>query len=109
MTEDSFKDYVLDQLRELPDVSCRAMFGGHGLYQGEQFFGIIYKGRLYFRTHDSTRASYVARGMKPFRPNDQQTLRNYYEVPEDLLDDVDTLASWARAAIFGDDSRPNFQ
>ncbi|MGH7207065.1 MAG: TfoX/Sxy family protein, partial [Nitrospiraceae bacterium] len=69
MRQDSFKDFVLDQLRELRGVTCRAMFGGYGLYQGESFFGIIHKGRLYFKTDDRTRPPYVAKGMKPFRPN----------------------------------------
>jgi hypothetical protein len=30
--EDSYRDFVLDQLRSLEDVTCRAMFGGYGLY-----------------------------------------------------------------------------
>jgi TfoX/Sxy family transcriptional regulator of competence genes len=33
--DESFKDFVLDQLRELDDVEARRMFGGHGLYQDE--------------------------------------------------------------------------
>ena len=36
----SFRDFVLDQLAELGEVHCRAMFGGHGLYHGETFFAI---------------------------------------------------------------------
>jgi len=32
MKEDSFRDFVLDQLRSLEGGSCRAMFGGYGLY-----------------------------------------------------------------------------
>lgn len=48
--EDSFRDFVLDQLPALGDIRCRAMFGGYGLYLGEDFFGIVYDGRLYFKT-----------------------------------------------------------
>ena len=50
MPNDSFKEFVLDQLSQLGQVECRAMFGGHGLYHNEAFFGIISKGRLYFKT-----------------------------------------------------------
>ena len=46
MKDDSFKDFVLDQLQELDSVEARRMFGGYGLYQDETFFGIIHKGRL---------------------------------------------------------------
>ena len=95
---DSFKDFVLDQLSELPGVSCRAMFGGYGLYQRAVFFGIIHKGRLYFKTDDRTRPAYAAKGMKPFRPNVKQTLKTYYEVPVDLIEDQEQLIAWAARA-----------
>ena len=49
MKDDSFKTFVLDQLQELNEVEARRMFGGHGLFQDETFFGIIHKGRLYFK------------------------------------------------------------
>jgi len=78
---DGFKDFVLDQLSGLRGVTCRAMFGGYGLYQGETFFGIIHKSRLYLKTDERTRSAYLKQGMKPFRPNRKQTLKTYYEVP----------------------------
>jgi len=31
MKDDSFKEFVLDQLRELPGVTARSMFGGYGI------------------------------------------------------------------------------
>ena len=94
----SFKDFVLDQLHGLPDLECRSMFGGHGLYQGESFFGIVFKGRLYFKTDKKSAVPYLKVGMKPFRPNEKQTLKNYYEVPVDIIEHRDRLKSWAREA-----------
>jgi len=99
MRNDSFKDFVLDQLQGLDGVDCRAMFGGHGLYQGKCFFGILFKGRLYLKTSAETRADYEARAMMPFRPSAQQTLKNYYEVPADVIENRETLVAWARKAI----------
>ena len=43
--QESFADFVLDQLSELEGASARRMFGGHGLYRGGDFFGIIHDGR----------------------------------------------------------------
>jgi TfoX/Sxy family transcriptional regulator of competence genes len=63
------------------------MFGGHGLYQAETFFGIIHKGRLYFKVDASTVAEYRRRKMKPFRPNANQTLKSYYQVPAPILEE----------------------
>lgn len=96
---DGFKDFVLDQLADLRDVTCRAMFGGHGLYRGAIFFGIIHKGRLYFKVSPATLPSYREQGMKPFRPNARQTLKNYYEVPVDVLEDAEALLALAKQAI----------
>ena len=95
---DGFKDYVLDQLSGLPGLTCRAMFGGYGLYCGRVFFGIVHKGRLYFKTNASTALRYRERGMKPFRPNAKQTLNTYYEVPVDVLEDAGELTIWAQQA-----------
>ncbi len=98
LQHDGFKDFVLDQLSELPGLACRAMFGGYGLYQRDIFFGIIHKGRLYFKTDRMTASRYRDRGMKPFKPTSAQTLKNYYEVPVEVLEDSDALTTWASQA-----------
>jgi DNA transformation protein and related proteins len=97
--DNSFKDFALDQLRLLDDLTARAMFGGWGLYGGEVFFGIVHDDRLYFKTDDATRPAYLEHGMEPFRPNDRQTLKSYYEVPIGVLENADELAKWAQRAI----------
>ena len=99
MPDESFKDFVLDQLHDLGEVDCRRMFGGYGLYGNGVFFGIISQARLYFKTTPSTRIAYVQRGMQPFRPNARQTLRSYYEVPVDILEDHALLTRWAQQAV----------
>lgn len=98
MTERSFVRFVLDQLDDL-GVEARAMFGGHGLYAGDVFFGIVHQGRLYFKTDEASRPAYEERGMEPFRPNERQTLTTYYEVPADVLEDDEQLVAWARTAM----------
>jgi len=41
MPDNSFKEFVLDQLHTLPELRAKAMFGAHGLYAGDHFFGIL--------------------------------------------------------------------
>lgn len=94
----SYLAFVLDQLRGLSGIESRAMFGGHGLYREETFFGIVFRSRLYFRTSEATRPLFEAHGMKRFRPSERQTLTSYYEVPADVLEDPAEVARWARAA-----------
>lgn len=95
---ESFAAFVLDQLAGLPGVAPRRMFGGHGLYLGDAFFGIIHDGRLFFRTDDGSLGEYVSRGMKPFQPNPRQTLKNYLEVPPDVIEQPRLLCDWAERA-----------
>ncbi len=97
--DESFKDFVLDQLQELEGVEARRMFGGFGLYREETFFAILHKGRLYFKIDDASVGEYRRRKMKPFRPNAKQTLRSYYQVPVDIIEDRDRLRVWAIKAI----------
>jgi DNA transformation protein and related proteins len=91
----SFKDFILDQLRELDDVEARRMFGGYGLYRDETFFGILHKRKLYFKVDESTVGEYRLRKMKPFRPNPRQTLKSYYQVPVEILEDNERLCDRA--------------
>ena len=95
---DSFKDFVLDQLSAMPDLTGRALFGGFGLYHRGSFFAIIHTGRLFFKTHDLTQPLFRSRGMQPFRPSARHTLSRYYEVPVEILEDARDLAAWARQA-----------
>ena len=99
MKEDSFKNFVVDQLRQIPNLQCRRMFGGYGLYAGARFFGIIYDGKLYFKTDSGTVHDYEDAGMKPFQPNTKQTLKNYHEVPASVLEAPVDLTGWAVKAL----------
>jgi DNA transformation protein len=94
--DESFKDFILDQLQELDAVEARRMFGGYGLYRDETFFGILHKGRLYFKIDETTVKEYRKRKMKPFRPNAKQMLKSYYQVPVEIIEDVERLADWAK-------------
>lgn len=95
---DEYKDFVLDQLADLHGLTCRAMFGGHGLSFRGTFFGIIHRGRLYFKTHPATVSVYRAKKMKPFKPNASQILKHYYEVPVEIVESPEDLAEWAMQA-----------
>jgi DNA transformation protein len=101
MADESFKEFVLDQLSALPDVRAKAMFGAHGLYQGERFFGILDEGRLFFKTDAQSQADYVTRGMEPFtyESKGRMLTMSYHEVPPDVLENAPELAAWARRAI----------
>lgn len=74
------------------------MFGGHGLYAGEMFFGILFDGRLYFKTHPDTLPDCLTVAASVFVPSKKQVLKNYREVPVEILEDAMQLTSQARKA-----------
>jgi DNA transformation protein len=98
-SDDGFLDFVLDQLSGLLEVRSRRMFGAYGLYQKDDFFAIVDGGKLYFRTGAATRPDYESRGMAAFAPTPKQVLKNYFEVPVEILEDDSLLCDWARRAV----------
>jgi DNA transformation protein and related proteins len=96
----SFQLLVIDQLtRIMPAIRARSMFGGVGIYSGDLFFALIADDVLYFKTDASTRPEFEARGMEPFRPfGDDGGTMQYYQVPEDLIEDPEALRPWAEKA-----------
>jgi DNA transformation protein and related proteins len=97
----AFRDFVLEQLsRVLRSVRSRSMFGGVGIYSEDLFFALIDDQTLYCKVNDSNRGDFEARGLGPFRPmGDGGEVMQYYEVPGDMLEDVETLREWAAKAV----------
>ncbi|MBB6096583.1 DNA transformation protein [Povalibacter uvarum] len=96
-----FLQYVIEQLTPIARISSRRMFGGVGLYADEFFFALIDDDTVYFKVDDSNRDDYVARGCKAFRPfaDDPTYSMSYFELPADVLEDVDLLRPWARKSF----------
>ena len=88
-----------DRLLELVDGSTRRrMFGGVGIYAEGTMFAIEWRGSLYLKVDDESRAEFEELGSAPFTPNARQTLRSFYEVPDEVAADDAELAAWAHRA-----------
>jgi len=97
--DDSLKDFILDQLMVLPQLAASSMFSSWGLYSDNVFFGIINDGHLYFKPNEITSQKYKDHGMKDFQPSAKQKLKNYFEVPGDIIENSDELLIWAKEAL----------
>jgi DNA transformation protein and related proteins len=103
---EEYLDYVLDQLGCIGEVTAKKMFGGVGLYHNELFFGLIASDVLYFKVDDENRPAYEKAGAKPFQPyGDESSSMSYYEVPVDVLEDVDRLRIWATGSTAAADRK----
>jgi DNA transformation protein len=97
---DTFREFVLEQLRGAGDITPRAMFGGVGLYCNGVFFAIIAGDVLYLKVDDETRSGYESCGMPPFRPYPgRPATMQYYQVPLAVLESALDLTAWAKDAV----------
>jgi DNA transformation protein len=98
---ESYRTFVLDQLgRVIERVRIKSMFGGAGVYAGEFFFALIDDDVLYLKVDDTNRPDFAARGMGPFSPfGEGGEVMQYYQLPEELLEDPDELKPWVEKAI----------
>lgn len=96
--EESFVEFIVDDQLDGLDVKAVRMFGSYGLYRGDNFFGIIAKSQLFFKTSAKSKGKYLDYGMMPFSPSKIQVLSNYLEVPADVIEDRNKLQAWALEA-----------
>lgn len=100
--DSAFIEYVKDQMAPLGPIVSRRMFSGAGLYCDGVIFALILRDTLYFKVDDQNRANYQAEGLAPFRYQARGRMVEigaYWRAPERLLDDVDEMVEWARAAL----------
>lgn len=98
---DSYHAFVVEQLNQaVPPVRSRPMFGGVGLYSAGVFFALIADDVVYLKVDGSTQADFEALGLERFRPfGEESGGMSYYQLPEDVLEDVEALRLWAEKAI----------
>ncbi len=101
-TPDKLTAYLLELLAPLGPVSARRMFGGVGLFRAGLMFGLIANEELFLKVGDTNRQAFEAAGESPFTydtKNGTHTIGSYWRCPPELLDDAETLQTWARQAI----------
>ncbi|MBU0679205.1 MAG: TfoX/Sxy family protein [Verrucomicrobia bacterium] len=97
---DEYLDFVVEQLSCLGDVTARKMFGGAGIYFEGLFFALVADDVLYFKVDEANQGDYEALGMKAFKPYGENSYAmQYYEVPTDIFENVDSLREWAMSSI----------
>ena len=88
-----FRDYILEQLRELPGITCRPMMGEYLLYLDGVLFGGIYDDRLLVKKTE-TNAEYEMTEEIPY-----PTGKPMYMITD--TDNADRLAEIVNATVDG--------
>ena len=96
---EEYLGFVKDQLRAVPALSYRRMFGAIGIYSRGYFFAIVNNDELFFKVDDSNRSDFEAAGSAQFWPMADKSPMSYFEVPAEVLEDETELKLWADKAI----------
>lgn len=81
-------------------IRARRMFGGYGIYRDGLMFGLVADGVLYLKVDDDNRARFVEHGLEAFTydKGGRPVAMSYHRAPEEIMDDPDVAADWARSA-----------
>ena len=95
--------YVEDLFANLGRIRIRKMFGGAGVYSGDDMFALIDKDRVYVKSDDLLKADLESEGGEAFEwtnPNTGKTIQmSYVSLPLNALDARDEASAWGRKAI----------
>lgn len=102
MATDSYVQYVINEvLRLVPDITSRAMFGGHGIYSRGSIIAVVIDGELYFKVGDANRAQFEQADSHPFtyqRKDGKEVAMSYWVLPEEVMTNAEQTAQWAEAS-----------
>ena len=60
---------------------------------------ILFRGRLHFKVGEESKGEFLAREVRPFRPDERQAMKSYHEGPPSILDDQHAWLSRAGESI----------
>ena len=99
MTE--FVDFLQEVFRNFGSVQARKMFSGYGLYHDGVMFGLVADETLYLKADKTTAHYFEAKGLSQFEYSrgDKIVKMSYYLAPEEIFDDPEEAAKWARRSF----------
>jgi len=100
VVSENFMEYVLDQLSLLDGISTRKMFGGVAIYRYKKIFALVSDDTVYMKVDETTKAKYIDAGSTPLVPfPNRPIIKSYYELPVDILENVDELVEWVEESL----------
>jgi DNA transformation protein len=94
-----YREFVLEQLAPLGQITARRMFGGVGVYANGLFFALIDDDVLYLKGDEALKVAFEAAGSHAFDPFGEGKPMAYWAAPAEALDDQDILLEWSRKSL----------
>jgi len=94
-------DYLHEGFEQFGVIRCRRMFGGYGIYHDGIMFGLVADETLYLKADADTAGYFEARELPRFEydKGNKVVSMSYYRAPEEILDNPEDAAVWARRAF----------
>ena len=87
-------ELLVEKLQPINGVTSKKMFGGFGVFHEGKMFGMVdSKGNCFLKADDSNRSDFEAKGSQ------KHGKMPYSSIPQEILEDTNTLISWARKSI----------
>lgn len=95
-----FVEFLKEVFIDFGEIRDRKMFGGFGLYHKDVMFGLVAEDTLYLKVDSDSAKDFEAKGLGPFQYDngDKVIKMSYYLAPEEIFDDPQEAAIWARRA-----------
>jgi len=96
-----FVDYLHEVFEQFGVIRCRRMFGGYGVYHDGIMFALVAGDTLYLKADPDTAGYFEARSLPRFEyhKGDKVVRMSYYMAPEEILENPEDAAVWARRAF----------
>ena len=92
MKNTEFRDFVLDQLKDIGNFETRTMFGGTALLRNGVAFAKIKHGALWLKVDEGNVNDFTEKGMTQYTYGKEGARKlNFYETQPEVLEDSDTL------------------
>jgi len=95
-----FVEFLNEAFEEFGLIDVPRMFGGFGVYHDGVMFGLAARDALYLKADETTKKHFESRGLPQFQYSraGKMVKMSYYKAPEDIYDDREKAAVWARRA-----------
>ena len=96
-----FVAFLEEVFAEFGPIQARKMFGGYGIYHQGVMFGLVADDTLYLKVDATIQPLFEARRLGPFEydKGDKVVKMSYHIAPDDILDDPQEAAKWARRSF----------
>lgn len=101
IARDEFARHLADVFRLFGQITLRRMFAGYGVFRDGVMFGLVYDETLYLKVDEQNIATFRDQSLSQFTYVRQGKIigLSYYQAPEDLLEDINKAALWARSSF----------